>query len=107
MEKDMGFQIQVLETELEEERKRNKIDLSALDRELKSDYEAKLRAEMTSLRRVYEEQTEKAKTEFMYLHSAKVTDSTLQQLFTLCSSCPSYRRLSAQRGAAPRPAGRS
>ena len=69
----MGFQIQVLETELEEERKRNKIDLSALDRELKSDYEAKLRAEMTSLRRVYEEQTEKAKTEFMYLHSAKVS----------------------------------
>jgi len=74
MEKDMGFQIQVLETELEEERKRNKIDLSALDRELKSDYEAKLRAEMTSLRRVYEEQTEKAKTEFMYLHSAKLSE---------------------------------
>ena len=27
---------------------------------------------MASLRRVYEEQTEKAKNEFMYLHSAKV-----------------------------------
>ena len=41
MEKDMGFQIQLLQTELEEERKRNKVDLSALDRELKSDYEAR------------------------------------------------------------------
>ena len=27
---------------------------------------------MASLRKVYEEQTEKAKHEFMYLHSAKV-----------------------------------
>ena len=68
----MGFQMQLLQTELEEERKRNKVDLSALDKELKSDYESRLRAEMASLRRVYEEQTEKAKTEFMYLHSAKV-----------------------------------
>ena len=41
MEKDMGFQIQLLQTELEEERKRNKVDLSSLDRELKSDYEAR------------------------------------------------------------------
>ena len=41
MEKDMSFQIQLLQTELEEERKRNKVDLSALDRELKSDYEAR------------------------------------------------------------------
>ena len=72
MEKDKGFQIQLLQTELEEERKRNKIDLSALDRELKSDYEARLRAEMTGLRKVYEEQTEKAKHEYMNLHSAKV-----------------------------------
>ena len=38
----MGFQIQLLETELEEERKRNKIDLTALDTELKSDYESRL-----------------------------------------------------------------
>ena len=41
MEKDKGFQIQLLQAELEEERKRNKIDLSALDRDLKSDYEAR------------------------------------------------------------------
>ena len=75
----MGFQIQLLETELEEERKRNKVDLSALDKELKSDYESRLRAEMASLRRVYEEQTEKAKTEFMYLHSAKVDTTAVTE----------------------------
>ena len=73
MEKEKGFQIQLLQAELEEERKRNKVDLSALDRELKSDYEARLRAEMLGLRKVYEEQTEKAKHEFMHLHSAKVS----------------------------------
>ena len=44
MEKDKGFQIQLLQAELEEERKRNKIDLSALDRDLKSDYEARYHA---------------------------------------------------------------
>ena len=33
---------------------------------------ARLRAEMMGLRKVYEEQTEKAKHEFMHLHSAKV-----------------------------------
>jgi len=74
MEKDKGFQIQLLQAELEEERKRNKVDLSALDRELKSDYEARLRAEMLGLRKVYEEQTEKAKHEFMHLHSAKLSE---------------------------------
>ena len=90
----MGFQIQLLETELEEERKRNKVDLSALDKELKSDYESRLRAEMASLRRVYEEQTEKAKTEFMYLHSAKVdTTAVTECLMIIYSSCLSSSQL--------------
>merc|ERR1712142_1371156 len=35
---------------------------------------------MASLRRVYEEQTEKAKNEFMYLHSAKLSE--LQELLS-------------------------
>ena len=33
---------------------------------------------MASLRKVYEEQTEKAKHEFMYLHSAKVSAVVLR-----------------------------
>ena len=32
----------------------------------------RLRAEMDSLRKVYEEQTEKAKNEYMMIHSKKV-----------------------------------
>ena len=32
----------------------------------------RLKSELTKLRRMYEEETEKAKQEFMYLHSSKV-----------------------------------
>ena len=41
LEQDMKFKLQVLETELEEERKRNKFDFAAIDRELKSEYESR------------------------------------------------------------------
>merc|ERR1712241_357591 len=69
LDQDMKFKIQLLETELQEEKSRNKIDFNAIDRQLKSDYENRLRAEMDSLRKVYEEQTEKAKNEYMMIHS--------------------------------------
>ena len=39
IKQEMNFKIQMMETELAEERKRNKIDFTAIDRELKSDYE--------------------------------------------------------------------
>jgi len=74
LDKDLQFKIQLLETELNEEKKRNKIDFNAIDRELKSDYENRLRSEMENLRRVYGEQTEKAKHEFMHLHSKKLAE---------------------------------
>merc|ERR1712156_437008 len=74
LDQDMKFKIQLLETELQEEKSRNKIDFNAIDRQLKSDYENRLRAEMDSLRKVYEEQTEKAKTEYMMIHSKKLTE---------------------------------
>ena len=89
---------QLKNTELEEERKRNHVDFSAIDTQMKSEYEkrlshatvvdefatnislllllkknsARLKAELVKLRRMYEEETEKAKQEFMYLHSSKV-----------------------------------
>jgi len=74
LDQDMKFKIQLLETELQEEKSRNKIDFNAIDRQLKSDYENRLRAEMDSLRKVYEEQTEKAKNEYMMIHSKKLTE---------------------------------
>jgi len=80
LEQDMKFKLQLLETELHEERKRNKFDFAAIDRELKSEYEKRLRAELAKLRKMYEEQTEKAKNEFMYLHSNKLAE--LQELLS-------------------------
>jgi len=80
LEQDLKFKTQVLETELQEERKRNKFDFAAIDRELKSEYEKRLRTELAKLRKMYEEQTEKAKNEFMYLHSNKLAE--LQDLLS-------------------------
>merc|ERR1719350_379254 len=77
----MKFKIQMLETELNEEKKRNKIDFNAIDQKMKSDYESRLSAEMDSLRRVYEEQTEKARSEYMNLHSQKL--SKMQEELTV------------------------
>jgi len=74
MEQDMKFKMQVLETELQEERKSKQFDFASIDRELKSEYEKRLRAELVKLRKMYEEQTEKAKNEFMYLHSNKLAE---------------------------------
>ena len=64
---------------------------------------------MASLRKVYEEQTEKAKHEFMYLHSAKVGSVVLRLSWSpadavLLFSCRSYRRPSVRSGAAHCPA---
>ena len=39
LEQDLKFKMQVLETELQEERKRNKFDFASIDRELKMEYE--------------------------------------------------------------------
>merc|ERR1719500_1917295 len=74
LDQDMAFQLQLKNTELEEERKRNHVDLSAIDTQMKSEYEKRLKAELMKLRRMYEEETEKAKQEFMYLHSSKVEE---------------------------------
>ena len=41
LEQDLKFKIQLLETELIEERKKNKIDLNAIDKKMKSDYETR------------------------------------------------------------------
>lgn len=81
LEQDLKFKMQVLETELQEERKRNKFDFASIDRELKMEYEKRLRTELAKLRKMYEEQTEKAKNEFMYLHSNKLAE--LQELLSV------------------------
>ena len=39
LEKEMKFKIQLLETEIQEERSKNKIDFNAIERKLQNDYE--------------------------------------------------------------------
>ena len=41
LDQDMKFKIQMLETELNEEKQRNKIDFNAIDQKMKSDYESR------------------------------------------------------------------
>jgi len=74
LDKEMKFKIQLLESEIQEEKNKNKIDFNAIERKLQNDYENRLVTEMEGLRRVYEEQTEKAKNEYMLVHSKKLTE---------------------------------
>ena len=39
LEKEMKFKIQLLETEIQEERSKNKFDFNAIERKLQNDYE--------------------------------------------------------------------
>ena len=39
LDKEMKFKIQLLETEIQEERSKNKIDFNAIERKLQNDYE--------------------------------------------------------------------
>jgi len=80
LDQEKTFQIQLLAKQLEEEKKRKTLDLSAIDTQMKSEYEKRLRAELVKLRKMYEDETEKAKKEFMYIHSNKLTE--LQEALT-------------------------
>jgi len=78
LDQELGFKIQVMEKELAEERKKNTFDISAIDLKLKGEYEARLKGELKKLRKMYEEHTEKAKNEYMTVHSRKLAE--LQEL---------------------------
>jgi len=74
IEEEMRFNVQIVEKELVEERKKNNIDLSALDNKLKLEYESRFKAELKKLRKIYEDNTEKARAEYMTVHSRKLTE---------------------------------
>jgi len=73
-----GFKIQVLEKELLEERRKNHMDMGNLDATLKGNYEARLKKEIKVLRAMFEQKAEKAKEEYMLVHSRKLAE--LQEL---------------------------
>jgi len=74
LRKEMETKISILEHQLEAERRRNKLDFSNLDDKIRSEYAQRLRAELKALRKRYKEQTDKAKKEFMHVHSKRISE---------------------------------
>ena len=72
LEQELRNRISILETELVNERGRSKVDVSTVDTRLKGEYEARLKAELKALRKMYEDHMKVSKEEFMYSHNQKV-----------------------------------
>ena len=66
------FLLQMLEEQLEQERRRTTLDFSDRDFKMKSEYEKRLKSELKGLRKKYRQETERTKKEFMNLHLKKV-----------------------------------
>ena len=77
------FLPQMLEEQLQQERRRTTLDFSDRDFKMKSEYEKRLKSELKGLRKKYRQETERTKNEFMNLHlkqvaPLKITKSYLQ-----------------------------
>ena len=72
LEQELRNRITILETELTNERGRSRVDVSTVDTRLKGEYEARLKAELKSLRKMYEDHMRVSKQEFMQSHNQKV-----------------------------------
>merc|ERR1719507_2020680 len=73
-EQELKNRIAILETELHHEKNRGQVDLSSLDSKLQGEYEARLKAEVRNLRRMYEEQMRVAQAEWLKLHQSKLAE---------------------------------
>merc|ERR1719167_723428 len=73
-EQELKNRIAILETELRHEKNRGQVDLSSLDSKLQGEYEARLRAEVRNLRKMYEEQMRVAQEEWLKLHQSKLAE---------------------------------
>ena len=67
------FLLQMLEEQLQQERRRTTLDFSDRDFKMKSEYEKRLKSELKGLRKKYRQETERTKNEFMNLHLKQVT----------------------------------
>jgi len=79
-EKDLLFKIHMLEEQLNEERKRSKLDFSSMNFKIKSEYEKRLKSELKRLRKTYQQETLKSKEEFTQVHAKKISE--LQHLLS-------------------------
>jgi len=73
-EQELKNRIAILETELRHEKNRGQVDLSSLDSKLQGEYEARLKAEVRNLRKMYEEQMRVAQAEWLKLHQTKLAE---------------------------------
>ena len=65
--------INILETELRNEQSRSRVDMSAVDSKIKGEYEAMLKRELKSLRKLYKASMKQSQEEFMRTYNQKVT----------------------------------
>merc|ERR1719397_265091 len=73
-EQELKNRIAILETELRHEKNRGQVDMSSLDSKLQGEYEARLKAEVRNLRKMYEEQMRVAQAEWLKLHQSKLAE---------------------------------
>ena len=64
--------INILETELRNEQSRSRVDMSAVDSKIKGEYEAMLKRELKSLRKLYKASMKQSQEEFMRTYNQKV-----------------------------------
>ena len=65
--------INILETELRNEQSRSRVDMSAVDSKIKGEYEAMLKRELKSLRKLYKASMKQSQEEFMRTYNQKVS----------------------------------
>lgn len=77
------FLLQMLEEQLQQERRRTTLDFSDRDFKMKSEYEKRLKSELKGLRKKYRQETERTKNEFMNLHLKQVTPPKITMSYLL------------------------
>ena len=77
------FLLQMLEEQLQQERRRTTLDFSDRDFKMKSEYEKRLKSELKGLRKKYRQETERTKNEFMNLHLKQVTPQKITMSYLL------------------------
>ena len=65
--------IGILETELRNEQSRSRVDMSSVDSKMKGEYEAMLKRELKSLRKLYKASMKQSQEEFMRTYNQKVS----------------------------------
>ena len=80
-ETQLGQRIGILETELRNEQSRSRVDMSSVDSKMKGEYEAMLKRELKSLRKLYKASMKQSQEEFMRTYNQKVSRDDTSLMF--------------------------